>query len=117
MTKKTIISIILVLVIVLGLCLLSGCDSASDSKTGMSSARVILEEVSGDRYETIYVQVKYWSQWAKVESYKIYDNDIVEIILVPDQSYSYINMYGNIIVTNLDTVTFWHKEKTQVEPS
>lgn len=113
MTKKTIISIVLVLVIILGLCLFSGCDSDSDSKTGISSARVILEEVSGDRYESIYVQVKYWSQWAKVESYKIYDNDIVEIILVPDQSYSYINMYGNIIVTNLDTVTFWHKEKNQ----
>ena len=107
MTKKTIVSIILVLVITLGLCLLiSGCDSASNSP------RVVREEVSGERYESIYVQIKYWSQWAKVESYKIYDNDIVEIVLSPEQSLSY-TMYGNIIVANLDSVNFWHKEKNQ----
>lgn len=107
MTKKTIVSIVLVLVIVLGLCLFSGCDSASDSP------RIVREEVSGERYESIYVQIKSWSQWAKVESYKIYDNDIVEIVLVPEQSHSYINMYGNIIVASLDSVNFWHKEKNQ----
>ena len=107
MTKKTIVSIILVLVITLGLCLLiSGCDSASNSP------RVVREEVSGERYESIYVQIKYWSQWAKVESYKIYDNDIVEIVLDPEQSLSDI-MYGNIVVANLDSVNFWHKEKNQ----
>ena len=107
MTKKTIVSIILVLVITLGLCLLiSGCDSASNSP------RVVREEVSGERYESIYVQIKYWSQWAKVESYKIYDNDIVEIVLDPEQSHSGA-MYGNIIVANLDSVNFWHKEKNQ----
>lgn len=107
MTKKTIVSIILVLVIVLGLCALSGCDSASDSP------RIVYKEVSGERYESIYVQIKYWSEWAKAESYKIYDNDIVEIVLVPEQSYSYINMYGNIVVASLDSVNFWHKEKNQ----
>ena len=107
MTKKTIVSIILVLVITLGLCLLiSGCDSASNSP------RVVREEVSGERYESIYVQIKYWSQWAKVESYKIYDNDIVEIVLDPEQSL-YDIMYGNIVVANLDSVNFWHKEKNQ----
>lgn len=108
MTKKTIVSIILVLVITLGLCLLiSGCDS-----TTSDSPRVVREEVSGERYESIYVQIKYWSRWAKVESYKIYDNDIVEIVLSPEQSLSDI-MYGNIVVANLDTVAFWHKEKNQ----
>ena len=107
MTKKTIVSIILVLVITLGLCLLiSGCDSTSNSP------HVVREEVSGERYESIYVQIKYWSQWAKVESYKIYDNDIVEIVLSSEQSLSY-TMYGNIIVANLDSVNFWHKEKKQ----
>ena len=107
MTKKTIVSIILVLVITLGLCLLiSGCDSTSNSP------RVVREEVSGERYESIYVQIKYWSRWAEVESYKIYDNDIVEIVLDPEQSLSDI-MYGNIIVANLDSVNFWHKEKNQ----
>ena len=107
MTKKTIVSIILVLVITLGLCLLiSGCDSTSNSP------HVVREEVSGERYESIYVQIKYWSQWAKVESYKIYDNDIVEIVLSSEQSLSY-TMYGNIIVANLDSVNFWHKEKNQ----
>lgn len=115
MTKKTIISI--VLVIVLGLFLFSGCDSAADSKTGISSAHIVIEEVSGERYESIYVQIKYWSQWAKVESYKIYDNDIVEIILDPKQPSSYITTYGNIVIANLDTVAFWHKEKNQVQPS
>ena len=109
MTKKTIVSIILVLVITLGLCLLiSGCDS-----TASDSPHVVREEVSGERYESIYVQIKYWSQWAKVESYKIYDNDIVEIVLDPEQSYSYINEYGNIVVASLDSVNFWHKEKNQ----
>mgnify|MGYP006928559133 CR=1 FL=1 len=117
MTKKTIVSIILVLLIAFGLCLLSGCDSASDSKTGISSTHIVLEEVSGERYESIYVQIKYWSQWAKVESYKIYDNDIVEIILDPNQASSYITTYGTIIVTNLDTVAFWHKEKNQSNAS
>ena len=108
MTKKTIVSIILVLVITLGLCLLiSGCDSASNSP------HVVREEVSGERYESIYVQIKYWSQWAEVESYKIYDNDTVEIVLVPKQSHSYINEYGNIVVASLDSVNFWHKEKNQ----
>ena len=107
MTKKTIVSIILVLVITLGLCLLiSGCDSTSNSP------HVVREEVSGERYESIYVQIKSWSQWAKVESYKIYDNDIVEIVLDPEQSLSDI-MYGNIVVANLDSVNFWHKEKNQ----
>lgn len=107
MTKKTIVSIILVLVITLGLCLLiSGCDSTSDSP------RVVREEVSGERYESIYVQIKSWSQWAKVESYKIYDNDTVEIVLDPEQSLSDI-MYGNIVVASLDSVNFWHKEKNQ----
>jgi len=115
MTKKTIISIVLVLVIALGLFLFSGCDSDSDSKTGISSAHIVLEEVSGKRYESIYVQIKYWSQWAKVESYKIYDNDIVEIILDPKQPSSYITTYGTIIVTNIDTVAFWHKEKNQIQ--
>lgn len=108
MTKKTIVSIILVLVITLGLCLLiSGCDS-----TASDSPRVVREEVSGERYESIYVQIKSWSQWAKVESYKIYDNDIVEIVLDPEQSLSDI-MYGNIVVASLDSVNFWHKEKNQ----
>ena len=107
MTKKTIVSIILVLVIILGLCLLiSGCDSASNSP------HVVREEVSGERYESIYVQIKYWSRWAEVESYKIYDNDIVEIVLDPEQSLSDI-MYGNIVVASLDSVNFWHKEKNQ----
>ena len=108
MTKKTIVSIILVLVITLGLCLLiSGCDSTCNSP------HVVREEVSGERYESIYVQIKYWSQWAKVESYKIYDNDTVEIVLIPKQSDSYINEYGNIVVASLDSVNFWHKEKNQ----
>ena len=108
MTKKTIVSIILVLVITLGLCLLiSGCDSTYDSP------HVVREEVSGERYESIYVQITSWSQWAKVESYKIYDNDTVEIVLVPEQPHSYINEYGNIVVASLDSVNFWHKEKNQ----
>ena len=63
MTKKTIVSIILVLVITLGLCLLiSGCDSASNSP------HVVREEGSGERYESTYVQINYGTKCAEVES-------------------------------------------------
>lgn len=96
MKKKLIVSIALALVIVavLAVCL-SGCDKISS---------ILTKEYKDNGYNELYAHIEgIGISWIKVDSYKIYDNNII-IIEASDTGLS--RVHKTKYITNISKVVF-----------